>query len=118
MSHTPGPWRTCDDDCDCGVITSADCPVATVTSGEWGDEYPAMRQVGSSLENHYQAYIERVVYGNLHADTAKANARLISAAPDLLEALSALLLNIDAGGATLGAMKDARAAISKATGAA
>jgi hypothetical protein len=45
-----------------------------------------------------------------------ADARLIAAAPDLLDALCALVLNIDAGAPTLGAMRDARAAISKATG--
>lgn len=42
--------------------------------------------------------------------------RLIAAAPDLLDALCALVLNIDAGKATLIEMCDARAAIAKATG--
>jgi len=46
----------------------------------------------------------------------EANARLIASAPDLLEALCALVLNIDAGGATLNSLADARAAIAKATG--
>ena len=40
----------------------------------------------------------------------------IATAPDMLEALCALVLNIDAGGPTLDAMRDARAAITKATG--
>jgi hypothetical protein len=38
------------------------------------------------------------------------------AAPELLEALCALVLNIDAGGPSLDAMRDARAAIAKAGG--
>ena len=48
-------------------------------------------------------------------ETAIANAKLIAAAPELMDALTALVMNIDAGGATLGAMVDARAIIAKAT---
>jgi len=44
--------------------------------------------------------------------------RLIAAAPDLLEALCAMLLEHDAGGVTLATAREARAAIAKATGSA
>jgi len=56
---------------------------------------------------HHKRWLQNVV----HPD-----ARLIAAAPDLLDALCALVLNHDAGGVTSGAMHDARAAIAKATG--
>lgn len=85
---TPGPWRECGHDrggCQCGQVWSvaADCPVATVESGEWGDEYPAVREVDGKCE----AYMERIGYGIVPEDAARANARLIAAAPDLLSAL-------------------------------
>ena len=48
-------------------------------------------------------------------ETAIANAKLIAAAPELMDALTALVMNIDAGGATLGAMAYARAIIAKVT---
>jgi len=46
----------------------------------------------------------------------KKLAELEAVNQELLKALCALVLNIDAGGATLGAMYDARAAIAKAEG--
>lgn len=53
----------------------------------------------------------------------KEEAEMLAAAPDLAKesqrlrwALEALVLNIDAGGATLGAMKDAREALSLGKG--
>lgn len=47
---------------------------------------------------------------------AKANARLIAAAPDLLEALRAFIAEADAGHVTIETDKAARAAIARATG--
>ena len=47
---------------------------------------------------------------------SERNASLIASAPDLLEALCALVLNHDAGGITRGALIDAKAAFAKATG--
>lgn len=97
IKHTPGPW-TVDDTCrvstDWSVVgfltTVADCRI-----------------------------------GGANRDTQTANARLISAAPDMLEALEALHDEIDEyqrinnlGGHDNHVMKQARAAIAKAKGAA
>ena len=127
MAHTKGPWSICGaKDCKCGTVNCADHPIAQVTSGEWGDEYPAMRRVGGSLENHYEAYIERIGYGEVPKDEAKANARLISAAPDLLEFVQQIFNGIDTGMITIDTPADetlanilsrGRKALSKATGA-
>ena len=54
-----------------------------------------------------------------HVETANANARLIAAAPDLLDALKHLEHNATKSGANMGLAIDvARAAIAKAGGAA
>lgn len=75
MKHTQGPWEACcDGDCSCGQVWSktADHPVATVISGEWGDS-------------------PKLAYGSVNPEAAKANARLIAAAPGLYEALKEAL---------------------------
>lgn len=93
---TPGPWRECGRDrggCVCGIIwsTAHDHPVAAVTSGPWGDEYPSLRFAeggeGTVTPSKVEAYIERIEYGSVDASEAKANARLIAAAPTMLAAL-------------------------------
>lgn len=89
MMHTPGPWRACNNgECSCKVVGWKDHPVAKVFSGEWGDEFPSIRLVGGSLELKAEPYMERFAYGTIPEDEAKANARLISAAPDMREALT------------------------------
>ena len=87
-----GPWRGCKDgDCSCGMIWSVpgDHPVATVESGPWGDTWPALRSFdnGNMPGTAVEAYMERSDYGEVDPDVAKANARLIAAAPDMLEQL-------------------------------
>lgn len=82
-AFTPGPWHTCGDQCSCGVIMCADHPVAKVISGDWGDDYPALRVTGPSLDQKVEAYMEQITYGHLDPDVARANANLIAAAPDL-----------------------------------
>lgn len=73
------------------MVMCHDYPVAKVTSGDWGDEHPDIRLVGSSFERRAEAYMVKDVYGSVSEETAKANARLISAAPDCYEALRDLL---------------------------
>ena len=108
--HTPGPWTAClNGTCRCKMVWCADYPVATVTSGEWGDP-------GET-------------YGSVNEDTAVANARLIAASPDLLAAceaalpdvsLAALCLDVAAPGTLVddlrGHAERFRAAIAKARG--
>lgn len=96
--HSPGPWRACHEGkCSCGQVWSqtADHPVAVVTRGPWGDTWPSIRvndagkgMAGSSL--NLEASIERMDYGSVGEAIATANARLISAAPDMLLALKAM----------------------------
>ena len=84
--HTPGPWTVCS--CgQCHQVSGRDHPVATVTTGKWGDDYPTLRIVGHSLEQKVEAYMEQITYGEVSKAEAEANGRLICAAPDLLEAL-------------------------------
>jgi hypothetical protein len=103
--HTAGPWRTIDGDSVVNVVSPQGLPIAATTS---------------------KAYFEKFDY----EDTA--NARLIAAAPDLLEALAAILPDALCGEShspelpehevirayplTWGTLRAARAAISKATG--
>ncbi|MFN6952496.1 MAG: hypothetical protein ACK4NE_07870 [Albidovulum sp.] len=86
VRHTPGPWHACKDGaCTCKVVWCADHPIADVASGEWGDEYPAIRLDQEGIGAKAEAYLERLVYGSIDPTVAAANARLIAAAPDMLE---------------------------------
>lgn len=87
--HTPGPWNACrKGHCDCNHISSANHPVAKVISGDWGDDYPTIRLVGtSSLDQKAEAYMEQITYGSISKEMAIANSQLIAAAPDLLQCL-------------------------------
>ena len=92
--HTPGPWHLCGDDrggCSCNTVTSPDYPIAKVTLGEWGDEWPSLRLTESSMAGKYETYMEKCTYGEVSKETAVANARLIAAAPDMLAALTMAL---------------------------
>ena len=92
--HTPGPWR----------VAYLDCNRQSVVMGEHIEI--------ATCWHHSVGSIEKEMH---------ANARLIAAAPDLLEALRVLLslhevraaVTTDAWNA---AMEDARAAVTKAVG--
>lgn len=85
---TPGPWHTCGNgQCKCKQIWSNEHPVAQITSGKWGDDYPSLKVSGPSLQLKVEAVMEQITYGEVDEETAVANARLIAAAPDLLAAL-------------------------------
>ncbi len=90
--HSPGPWSTCNNgSCPCGFIWSitADHPVAKVESGEWGDDYPAVKitptergLTGTSFE--VTANMEQVGYGRIDPEVAQQNAQLIAMSPEML----------------------------------
>lgn len=89
-AHTPGPWHFCGNErggCSCSTVLCADYPVAKVTLGAWGDDYPSIRLVGGSLELKAEAFMEQITYGEVSKETAVANARLIAAAPEMIDAL-------------------------------
>ena len=112
VKHTPGPWGVEDPMDHCPTIVAN--PGAAVydwkwvATCEWPDE-----------DNH-----------DFTAGEVKANARLIAAAPDLLEALQGLLGNAEiarlhlhateeavlVGSALFDTIQQARAAIQRATG--
>lgn len=77
------------------------------TPGPWGDNRNPIIVRGLTW----------IASANYPTDIGDANARLIAAAPDLLEALRGLLaVDAGAGGTRFYAKIAARAAISKATG--
>jgi hypothetical protein len=117
---TPGPWRVCGHErgvCSCVQIWSipTDCPVATAEIGEWGDEYPAIRHIeGNGMSGTtVEAYMHRITYGEVPESAAKANARLIAAAPELYEALQEAVVYSEA---EFPWTVRARAALAKARG--
>lgn len=69
-----------------GNDTDSGHEVCSITRGDWGDTYPVLRCI-HDLTGEYKAETEMIVYGHTPKDVAKANARLISAAPELLETL-------------------------------
>lgn len=117
---TPGPWTACHNgDCPCKTVSSAHHPIAEITSGDWGDDYPAIRLVGdSTIDQKAEAYMEQITYGRIDPNTARANARLIAAAPDLYEALERIVEEFRRGGGKQSSFDSAAAALAKARGAA
>lgn len=111
VGHTASPWTVCGDgNCPCKTVCAADQPVAKIIVGEWDDEFPSIRLVGTALERTAEAYIERFIYGSVSEEEAHANALLIAAAPDLLAALKHCVIERS------GWLDEARAAIAKAEG--
>ena len=92
---SPGPWEACGKDrggCSCGQIWSkpSDHPVATATTGKWGDSFPTLEIFGTSMDRTARAVIERIDYGEVRENAAKANAMLIAAEPDIAAELRRL----------------------------
>lgn len=104
--HTPGPWRSypCNLEKYSQVITAKGAMVQVAITG---------------LNHHDQVAMTKEVYGDrttyAPGEETMANARLIAAAPDLLEALQAVTVGYRCPDIWLGQV---RAAIAKATGAA
>ena len=100
--HTPGPW---------------------IGAGpSFGDTFPRYTtSIMTDWEHEDEGHIDICELPfHHHDDENEANARLIAAAPDLLEALKEMLDNHEDActGYGEGAAEKARAAIAKATGAA
>lgn len=90
--HTPGPWRVNDNP----MAMSEYCILAESRGTGFGASVATANQ--------------REGYNSLSPEEAKANASLIAAAPELLEALMELLAEAE------GCEEKARAAITKAQG--
>jgi len=93
MTHTKGPWEF-------RVAPNGDCGIHADGTGVFAEAFADIRLARENAR-----------------EEAKSNARLISAAPDLLEALQLVVDEID-GTFPFESLAAARAAISKAKGAA
>ena len=98
--HTPGPWEWYGPNLLCGGERQSENILNSADDGRPYGDHAAL------IEHHWDG------------DVAKANARLIAAAPELLEALKEIVDAADgAGWEQLDpSFKKARAAIAKATG--
>jgi len=90
---TPGPWSHCSAKrCTCTGIHGKDHPVAEIVKGEWGDEFPSLRfkegGKGQLGETSVEAYMEKIVYGEISIEMAMANrAHIARCSPDNIRAL-------------------------------
>ena len=107
VKHTPGPWTSypCNLERYSRVITANGAMVQIAYTGLNHDQVAKTKEV----------YGDRRTYGP--GEETTANARLISAAPDLLEALIAAEQALEHAGSHLHADR-CREVIAKATGAA
>ena len=98
--HTPGPWAVREHWSDDGAF----------------EVYPT--RGGAPSYGQWSALAEVPEYGKEDSPEAEANAHLIAAAPDLLEALQEIVNAADGDGWNQldAGLKKARAAIAKATG--
>ena len=89
---SPLPWSTCQDgQCSCKMISNDNHPVATVMSGDWGDEYPDVRLVPhpTRMGKMVEAYTAKIVYGTFKEGVPEANAQYIAAACNAIPLLLA-----------------------------
>ena len=102
----------CNDFCQC--TQGHGCPVRAHTPGPWrvapASLYPSGINVDSASVNKYVC----LVAGDFNNEAGQADARLIAAAPELLQALQYLRDCIERGHEP--AMRDVNAAIAKAKG--
>jgi uncharacterized protein (DUF58 family) len=97
MKHTPGPWGY-------EQTTLTICRLIVST-----EDVKALNITPKADPNHTIAYVPN----DVTPKEQEANARLIAAAPELLEALKEILAR---AGFNQGGWRDARAAIAKAEG--
>lgn len=93
--RSPGQWHCCNKgECSCVTVMTDDYPIARCESGNWGDEYPAIRVKDfPSIEGkvEVEAYMERMDYGYIEPSLAKANIKFIQSAPMMMEVIEELL---------------------------
>jgi len=83
---TPRPWHACS--CGkCGQVWCDDYPVAEVTRGDWGDDYPSIKLTGPSIDVRAEAVMEQITYGHVSDELANANAAYLAAAANELPSL-------------------------------
>lgn len=84
---SPAPWHTCHGgDCSCKQVWTDNHPVAVVEHGEWGDTYPSLRLIDGgegSIAVKVEASMEKIPYGMIPEEVAKANVQLIVALRNL-----------------------------------
>lgn len=98
MKHTKGPWS----------ISTRNCPEEGYVSID-GVDHTALALVVWQMDEDRHL--------GINSTTCEANAELIAAAPDLLEALKGLYTNLFTDGfVTIDHMEKARAVIAKAEG--
>lgn len=106
--HTPGPWEISERECGLGCH----CKMYDINA-----QYPEDTEAERNLMIVGTANGQNAVW--LKKGETDANARLIAAAPELLEALQYMLDNYkanEAKGLGIGPIMKAKAAIAKATG--
>ena len=106
MTHTPGPWAVHFD--ETGGYDCMSGSYAILCGEKW-------KEVAEVDQNQYG---QKSCDWDFRSQEAEANARLIAAAPELLEALRVILDSVDAHKVRLDIyeLELARAAIAKATG--
>lgn len=87
---TAGPWSSCPDDgCKCRIVSCGDYPIAEVTKGPWGDDFPSIRIAGPSLDRKAEAFMDQITYGEVSDQQFIANRAFIREAPADIAALIA-----------------------------
>lgn len=71
--------------------------VCNVTVGDWGDQYPVIKCVGSDLMGQYKVDTEMIVYGHTPKEIAQANALMIKHCGELFKACVNFINKVESG---------------------